>query len=292
MGGTSHQRFLQLASRPDPEINLTEGALLIAQSVRPQLNIEKYVELLDDWAEQLKPRLEHAFAPEHWVAQLNQFLFKELGFSGNLKNYYDPENSFLDTVLDRRVGIPITLALVYAELARRVNFQVVGVGMPGHFLLQPADRQVSFYIDCFYGGQILRQEDCARRLDEIYSGSLKFEPGLLSRVSRKQWLARLLLNLKRIFLQTEEFERALSMVDKLLCLLPEASTEYRDRGILYFRLGNLQSAIIDLQKYLLYEPQAPDAAQIRQMVLGLQARLRKQLPKGGPEGWLPPPEGE
>lgn len=265
-----------MVSRPEPEIDLAHAALLIAQEERSDLPIEQYLDQLNRWAVQLKASLQCAVCPEHFIAHLNRFLFEDLGFTGNPENYYDPRNSFLDQVMDRRQGIPITLSVIYIEVARRIGFAVDGIGMPGHFLVKPATRHAEFYIDPYCRGQILREEDCARRIEETYAGSLNFQKSFLFRITRKQILTRLLANLKSIYLQNDNHSRALAVVDKILYLSPEAPLEMRDRGILHYRLGHLQEAIIDLQKYLLYVPQARDAQQIRQLILALQARLRAQ----------------
>lgn len=276
MTSTAHQRFIQMANRPEPEVELAEAALLIALEERPDLRPEEYIERLDQWAAILRPRLNYATAPEHFVSHLNRFLFEELGFQGNLEEYYDPRNSFLDQVMDRRLGIPITLSILYIELARRIAFNVEGVGMPGHFLVKPALRDAVFYVDPFNRGQILNEADCAQRLEEMYGGTLTFQKSFLAPVGRKQILTRLLYNLKAIYIQTEQIQKALMIIDKILSLLPEAPTELRDRGMLHCRLGRLEQAIIDLQKYLLYSPQARDAAEVRRTILKLQRQLRKQ----------------
>ena len=276
MSDTIHQRFVEMINRPEPEIDLAHAALLISQEENSQINPQSYLDQLDRWATSLTPRLEMAVAPEHFVAHINRFLFDEMGFQGNIENYYDPLNSYLDQVIERRQGIPITLAVLYIELARRVGFTVLGIGMPGHFLIKPATRKADFYVDCFDRGRILSTEDCERKIHDLYGGSLPFQKAFLAPLNRRQILTRMLYNLKSIYLQSSEYTKALSVVDKLLHLSPDAPTEMRDRGILHYRLGRFQDAVIDLQKYLLYDSEAKDAARIRQMILMLQNQLRKQ----------------
>ncbi len=276
MSETAHQRFVEMVNRPEPEIDLAHAALLISQGENEKLCVEEYIDRLDRWATLLGRRLKHATAPEHYVAQINRFLFEELGFQGDLEHYHDPRNSFLDQVMDRRQGIPISLAVIYIELARRVGFTMLGIGMPGHFLVRPAARKAHYYIDCFERGRILNAEDCVRKINDLYGGALKFQKSFLAPVNRKQILIRMLYNLKSLYIQSDDYARTLAVVDKLLHLSPEMPTELRDRGILHYRLARFQEAVIDLQKYLLYVPEAKDADQIRQMILMLQAQLRKQ----------------
>jgi len=275
---TAHQRFVEMVNRPEPEIDLARAALLIAQEERSDLEPESYIDRLDEWGAQLRPQLVHAIAPEHFVSHLNRFLFGELEFRGVSDRHYKPCNSFLDYVMDHRVGIPVTLSVVYIEVARRIGFHVQGVGMPGHFLIKPGSRDSRFYIDPFHQGRILSEDDCERKIEEMYAGALPFQKSFLAPVGRRQILIRMLYNLKSIYVQRENYSKALSVVDKILCLVPEAPVELRDRGILHFRLGQVQEAIIDLQKYLLYSPKARDAAQIRQMILMLQAQNRRETP--------------
>jgi len=278
MSETAHQRFVEMIRKPEPEIDLAHAALLIAQEEHSDLCPEAYLEQLDRWASDLLPQLQHASAPEHYVSQLNRFLFGELGFRGNRDNYYDPRNSFLDWVIDNRSGIPISLSVIYIELAKRIGLTVFGVGMPGHFLVKPASRKAAYYIDPFEGGRILNEEDCSEKIVALYGDSLQFQKSFLAPVDKRHILTRILYNLKNIYVQANDHSRALSVVDKLLHLSPEAPSELRDRGILNYRLGRHQEAVIDLQKYLLYVPGATDAGEIRKMILMLQTRLRNQLP--------------
>ncbi len=274
--GTAHQRFVRMISRPESDIDLAHATLLVAQEEDSSMEPEEYLQVLDRWADKLRPRLRWAVAPEHYIAQLNRFMFEELGFQGNSKDYYDPENSFLNRVMDRRLGVPITLSVIYMEVARRVGFPVLGVGMPGHFLVKPVARDSNLYVDPYNRGQILTVEDCARRLGEIAGSTIEFKETYLSPVGRKQILARILYNLKGIYIQRQEHRKALAIVNKILHLIPDAPTGMRDRGMLHVHLGRFGQAIIDLQKYLLYQPDAEDSGAVRRTILFLKHQLKQR----------------
>jgi regulator of sirC expression with transglutaminase-like and TPR domain len=203
----------------DERIDLVRAALIIARTEYPDLYLEAYVNRVDELARRVAAHISDVDDIPKTIAAINQVLFNELGLRGNREDYYDPRNSFLNDVLDRGVGIPITLALIYMEVARRINLPLVGVGMPGHFLLKHYDidgRET--LIDCFNGGDILNPQDCQRRLDEIYSGQLTLRPEFLFAVSRRQMLTRMLNNLKTIYLSARNFRKALPIVDLVLVI--------------------------------------------------------------------------
>jgi regulator of sirC expression with transglutaminase-like and TPR domain len=205
---------------------------------------------------------------------LNQVLFDEEGLRGNNDDYYDPRNSFLNDVLDRKLGIPITLALIYMEVARRVSFPLFGVGMPGHFLLKHYDvegRQV--LIDAFNRGRIVTATDCQRRLDEIYGGQMPLQPEFLMTVSRRQMLTRILNNLKSVYLSGRNFRKALPIVDLVLAIYPRSPEDVKQRALLRYSLGQLRGAADDLGDYLKMSPEASDADEIRQVALSLRRTL-------------------
>ena len=162
-------------------------------------------------------------------------MFDELGFRGNIENYHDPRNSLLDQVMDHRQGIPISLSLLYIEIARRVNFNVMGISLPGYFLVKPATRKAEYYIDAFNQGRIMNDADCAEKLRSLYGDSLPLQDSFLAPVDRKQILNRMLYNLKNLYLEKNNHERALCIVDKILHITPESPSELRDRGILHYR---------------------------------------------------------
>ena len=258
----------------DERIDLLLGALTIARTEYPELHPELYVSRLDALGGRVAARIRDVGDTAHTIFALNTILFQEEGLRGNREEYYDPRNSFLNDVLDRRLGIPITLALVYMEVARRIGFPLFGVGMPGHFLLKHYDvegRQVM--IDAFNGGNILSAKDCQRRLNEVSAGQLTFQPEFLMSVSRRQMLTRILNNLKTIYLSTRNFRRALEIVDLVLVIYPRSPEDVKQRALLRYSLGQMRGAAEDLEDYLKMSPEASDADEIRQTALSMRRTL-------------------
>jgi regulator of sirC expression with transglutaminase-like and TPR domain len=258
----------------DERIDLLRAALTIARTEYPGLNPAPYLAQVDRLAERVSRGVRDVGDPAQSIAALNRVLFQEEGLRGNREDYYDPRNSFLNDVLDRRLGIPITLALIYMEVARHVGFPLFGVGMPGHFLLKHYDvegRQV--LIDAFNNGHILSPKECQRRIDQIYSGQLTFQPEFLMPVSRRQMLTRVLNNLKTIYLSTRNFRKALAIVDLVLVIYPRSPEDVRQRALLRYSVGNLQGAVTDLEDYLKMSPEASDADEIRQTALSIRRTL-------------------
>jgi regulator of sirC expression with transglutaminase-like and TPR domain len=258
----------------EAEIDLARAALAVARTEYPALDAESYIARLDGLGERVA-RLgpDPGDAPSA-LAALNQVLYAEEGFRGNCKDYYDPRNSFLNDVLDRRLGIPITLALVYMEVARRIGFPLVGVGMPGHFLLKHYDVEGrELLIDTFDQGQVVTSLDCQRRLDDIYSGQLSLQADFLYAVSRRQMLTRILNNLKTVYLSTRNFKRALPICDLILAIYPRSPEEVKQRALLRYSLGLLRGAVADLEDYLKMLPEASDADEVRQTSVSIRRAL-------------------
>lgn len=267
------RRFTALVERAQGEFRLAEGALLIAQEEYPRLDVEAYLRRLDAMAEVVSARLGLEIDPHRIVAQINAYLFDEQGFRGNLEDYYDARNSFLNDVLERKMGIPITLSVVYIELARQVGLPIVGVGLPGHFLVRYSAHPTVFWIDPFQRGQMLSREDCQARLADMYGQALAWSDGYLQPVSDHAILQRMLYNLKALYVHQGDHRRALHVVERLLVLRPEVLTEVRDRGLLRAQLGWLEAALDDLQHYLQLSPEAPDTPLITQHITTLRQSL-------------------
>jgi regulator of sirC expression with transglutaminase-like and TPR domain len=258
----------------DQSIDLPLAALTIARTHYPEMNPETYQFRLDALAERVSSRIRDVGDTAQTIFALNTVLFQEEGLRGNREEYYDPRNSFLNDVLDRRLGIPITLALIYMEVARRVGFPLFGVGMPGHFLLKHYDiegRQL--LIDAFNGGNILSTKDCQRRLNEISAGQLAFQPEFLLSVSRRQMLIRILNNLKTIYMSARNFRKALEIVDLVLVIYPRSPEDVKQRALLRYSLGQMRGAADDLDDYLKMSPDASDADEIRQTALSMRRTL-------------------
>ena len=261
-------RFAAIAARPDQKIDLAEAALLIAQEEYPDLSVSAYLRRLDDLAARVRPFLQPGMSADEQVGCLNHFLFVESGFIGNDERYYDARNSYLNEVLDRRTGIPITLSVVYCEVAKRLGLPVYGVSFPGHFLVKYAG-DTEIIIDAYFG-QVIDQDECARRLEGIYGPKTRFDHRYLKAASAREILVRMLSNLKQIYVEKNDAIRALSCVERILLLTPDQPTELRDRGILYQRLECFGAALRDLDRYLTLAPHDEAADAIREILPELQ----------------------
>jgi regulator of sirC expression with transglutaminase-like and TPR domain len=272
------ERLNELVRGPDGDLDLAEAALLIAKTEYPALDVPAYLAQLDELAARLRARVPDAAGLEQMVVSLNELLFEELGFSGNTDNYYDPRNSFLNDVLDRKLGIPITLCIIYMEVGRRVGLELEGVSFPGHFLVKFATDEGDVVLDPFAGGVPLTEEELVDRLEETYgqhritNSSL---PQLLAAASKRDILVRMLRNLKVVYVHQERFEKALDVTNQILLISPELAEEVRERGQLYERLECHRSALLDYQRYLRLEPQAPDLADIRNRIIALEPAAQR-----------------
>jgi len=273
---TLAQAFAALVGQEveDERIDLVRAALTIAQTEYPNVEIDAYHGRIEELARRVKRLVPDLGDPSESIAALNRVLFEEEGFRGNGEDYYDPRNSFLNDVLDRKLGIPITLAVIYMEVARRVGFPLVGVGMPGHFLLKHYDVEGrEILIDPFNRGSILTAKDCQRALDEIYGGQMPLQPEFLMAVSRRQVLVRMLNNLKSIYLSVRNFRKALPIVDLILAIYPRSPEDVKQRALLRWSLGQARGALADLDDYLKMSPDASDADEIRQTAASLRRMM-------------------
>jgi regulator of sirC expression with transglutaminase-like and TPR domain len=264
MSTRSRRTFHELVTLPDGAVPLAETALLLACEEYPQLEISPYLDQLDEIAELVQQKLTSRHAPMSTIETLNDVLFGVMGFRGNTANYNDPRNSFFNDVLERRVGIPITLSAVYLEVARRVSFPIVGVGMPGHFLVKYVDREQEIFLDPFNNGDVLTRDDCARRFTQMFGDSQAFSEQMLVAVSPRQMLFRMLNNLKAIYLKAHAYNKGLGMVDMMLIADPDAFEQYRDRGVLHAQLRHFAAAAKDFERYLEGAPDSKDRSQVEE----------------------------
>ena len=258
------KKFSHAALSPDPDLAI--AALMIARVEYPRLDASPYLDELDSIGREAATRVEAArmwpgTAPPSVdadayarVTALNHYLFDELRFVGNERHYEDPRNSFINEVLERRTGIPISLALVYMEVARRAGVRVEGVNFPGHFLVRcPAPRGLAaddLIIDAFHGGALLSEDECEGLLRRHAGEDAVFETSHLRRANKPQILARMLLNLKRLYVRMHSFPQARDVTELLLAVDPSALNELRDRGLLAYHLRDFPAALRDLQTYL------------------------------------------
>jgi regulator of sirC expression with transglutaminase-like and TPR domain len=266
-----------VAPANDDCIDLGAAALQLARIEHPELPTGAYLERLDSLAMRVASRLRPNPSARETIATLSRVLFDEEGLRGNRDDYYDPRNSFLNDVLDRKLGIPITLSVIYMEVARRVGFPMAGTGMPGHFLLKHYDvLSGEIIVDAFNRGRVLTVGDCQARIKEIYRDELKFQREFLQPVTHREILTRMLNNLRQIYFTKRDFRKGLMVLDLLLAIPPRSPEMLRERALVRLNLDQYVGAARDLAIYLKLQPDAPDAEDVKEtldMVRQLLARL-------------------
>ena len=264
-------RLAELMRQPGEQINLAEAALVIAASAYPNLDAPHYLRRLDAMAETVAGRVDGETDPFRIIAQINQFLFQEEGFFGNTQEYYDPRNSFLNEVLDRKVGIPITLSTVYLEVAERLRFPLVGVGLPGHFLVKHPYFQI--LIDPFSQGRILTESDCRTRMEQVLGDSVEFDQSFLDGVGKRHIVTRMLNNLRAIYLNARQYQKALDITGLTLAVQPDSPDEHKQRAALLLHLRRYSDAAAELNSYLEHSPAADDAKEVRETLANLRRTI-------------------
>ncbi|OGF13257.1 MAG: hypothetical protein A2W00_08550 [Candidatus Eisenbacteria bacterium RBG_16_71_46] len=250
--------FIQVVSQPEPAFDLARAALLVAAESDASIDVDGQVRVLEQWGEEFRSRLDPEWNNLQKLARLRNFLFEELKFRGDRQDYYSPRNSLLHEVLERRRGIPITLAIVMMELGWRAGIPLEGVGFPGHFLVRLAGEPKDLLLDPYKRGMSVHEEDCRRMLQDVTGGRVEFEPSLIASVGKRDMIVRLLHNLKGAYLRSEDDALALAAVDRLLLLCPDDAQEMRDRGLLLYRLKRYGQALEGLNRYLAAQPHAAD----------------------------------
>jgi regulator of sirC expression with transglutaminase-like and TPR domain len=248
------------AATRSPSSGLAPAALVIARIEYPRLDPTPYLARLDEMGERARDAIRRRANPEAVDARLgavralNEYLFEELRFCGNRDRYDDPRNSCLNEVLDRRTGIPITISLVYLEVARRAGIEMDGVNFPGHFLVRCSEhdtrRRQGLIIDPFHGGALLSEQKCRVLLQRHVGSDVAFSRSLLAPANRSQIVVRMLLNLKRLYVHMRSFPQAREVAELLVAMMPSALSELRDRGLLAYHLNDVTGALRDLHTYL------------------------------------------
>lgn len=264
-------RLAELLRQPDEQLSLAEAALVIAASAYPNLDAQRYIRRLDAMAETIAGRVGGETDPFRIIAGINQFLFHEEGFFGNTQEYYDPRNSFLNEVLDRKVGIPITLSTIYLEIAERLRFPLVGVGMPGHFLVKHPYFQI--LIDPFSQGRILTESDCRTRMEQVLGDSVEFHESFLAGVGKRHIVTRMLNNLRAIYLNARQYQKALDITDLALAVQPDSPDEHKQRAALLLHLRRYSEAAAELNSYLEHSPDADDVKEVRETLANLRRTI-------------------
>jgi regulator of sirC expression with transglutaminase-like and TPR domain len=255
----------------EPVLRLDEAALALAAEEYPSLDVRACLDRLDALADQVKRRVGLEARAARRLLAVREVLFEDEGFHGNEKDYYDARNSYLNQVLERGLGIPITLSLLFMEVGRRVGLPVEGVGFPGHFLVKLAPEYgPEVFVDAYHGGELLSADECVARFKHLAQGR-EFDRRHLQAVPPRQILARMLHNLKRIYVEQGDDVRAYWVIDRLLLLHPDAMDEVRDRGLVEARLGLKPAAARDLEAYLAHAPGAADVGDVRELLASIRA---------------------
>lgn len=272
-----HEYFAALVA-DDEGLPLTETALSLAQDAYPDLDLQGVLAEIDGLVERLKKRLPKDAGHAQKLSLLNRFFFRELGFAANLNDFSDPDNSYLNVVLRRRRGIPISLAVLYLEMAQQIQLPVAGISFPGHFMLRATVPGGEVIMDPTTGdslgeGRLMEMlEPYVVRRGEAVGSTLR---ALLAPATGREIVARMLRNLKIIYLQTERWQRLLGVQQRLVILLPHNIEERRDRGLAFARLDYFRPAIEDLQGYLEERPDAEDATVIESQLVDLRQRAQQ-----------------
>lgn len=267
------QRFLEMMQRPDADIELARSALLVAAENDPALDVDAELTRLETWAQQLSDRIDPSWNNLQRLARLRTFMYEELGFKGDVRGYYSPANSLLHSVMSRRLGIPLTLSIVFMEIGWRIGVPFEGVGFPGHFLVRLTGEPGDLLLDPYDHGASVHEDDCKRMIELTTGGTVPFEPSMVRSLGKKDMIARLLFNLKVACLKANDDFGALSAVERLLLLHPNDAPELRDRGLLMYRLDRYRDAHASLEAYLRARPDALDRELIEQHLAALEMML-------------------
>lgn len=270
------EEFAELVSQD--QFDLDRASLMLAQDAYPGIDVASYLEQLDDIAAAIMRRVAGDAFAEQKVRALNYYLFSEMRFSGNIDDYYDPRNSYLNQVLERRTGIPITLSIVYLEVGRRIGLNLKGISFPGHFLVKLSVKRGQLVLDPFLAGEAQSETDLRQRLAKVLPAGAAEKAALdqyLESATPRQIVARVLRNLKNIYMQDSKLEHALAVMHRMLLVVPESAGELRDRGMLYERLECFRPALSDLQNYLRRRPDAADAADVHGKIVELRQACAK-----------------
>lgn len=265
-------RLREIVDATAESVCLAEAALQVAKGEYPELDPAFCLGQIEAWAERIRSGLRIGAGVPEVIGAMNFLLFQELGFRADTENYYDPRNNFLNDVLERRRGIPITLSVLYIAVGRRLGLDLKGVSFPGHFLVKcPVDGGV-VVIDPYYGGITLSLEDLQQRLREFRGGEVSraIVSELLVAASPREVMVRMLRNLKVNYLREQRLTRALAAIDWIMALVPAETDELRDRGLVFQELECFRAALTDFEHYLKASPAAPDAEAIRSRVVEMR----------------------
>ena len=254
----------------NPNFNLVEKCLKFAQILEyPDLDVEEYIKKINRIGMSLKESTEDIKNPTYLISMLNEHLFENLGFGGDDDDYYNPKNNFLNEVIDKKLGLPITISILYVEVAKFVGLDLKIVGFPGHVLVKYNEEMI---LDPFYDGRLLNIDDLQEILDVNFDGQLKFQPEFLDEVETEKILVRMTRNLKNSYVQSFVYDKALRCANMVLAIDPESPEDIRDKGILEERLLNPEVALNYLNKYLEINPNAEDVDFILELIRNIKTK--------------------
>ena len=257
----------------NPNFNLVEKCLKFAQILEyPDLDIEQYIQKINQIGKTLRDSISDVKNPTYVVSILNEFLFNNLGFFGDVDDYYNPKNNFLNEVIDKKSGLPITLSILYVEIAKFINLDLKIIGFPSHVLVKHSEDMI---LDPFNDGRLVDMEDLQEILDRNFDGQLEFEPEFLDEIKAEQVLVRLARNLKNSYFQSYANEKALKCVDMTLAIEPESPEDIRDKGILEEKLLNYDIALNYLNQYLEINPNGEDIDFILELIRGIKTKFNQ-----------------
>ncbi|MDH5766376.1 MAG: transglutaminase-like domain-containing protein [Gammaproteobacteria bacterium] len=268
--------FEQLLDQPDDQISLAAGALMVARLEYSDLKIETELDRISRLADEIRDRLPENASVAEILTSLNKVLFVEKGFEGNSEHFYDPRNSFLNDVLNRKLGIPISLSILYIELGQRLGLPLKGISFPGHFLVKLDMQEGAIILDPYFGGISLSEEDIEERLQEFYGNKLKRRhfSGLLATTPNREIIIRVLRNLRNIYMQNHDWNKALTIADFMVYQDSDKLDSIKARAYIYDALECSRPAMEDYQEYLQISPEAEDIQIIRNRIIELAESCR------------------
>jgi regulator of sirC expression with transglutaminase-like and TPR domain len=264
--------FRRLAAGEQP-VDLARIALEIAADAYPGLEIDDYLGRLAELAERVRPRCPRGAGVRDILGQINWVLYVEEELRGNQEEYYDPRNSYLNEVLDRRLGIPITLSIVYWAVAERLKLTVAGVNFPSHFMLRVEDKERTWFVDPFHSGSVMSREMCRRRLAEILQQPVELDDAMVAPCPAATVVTRMLRNLKTIYLRGEDVPAVLPVQRRLAALNPRDGDEVRDLGVICLKAERPGEAVDPLEAFLKAAPSDAQAAEITMLLDAARRRL-------------------
>jgi|TARA_B100000959_G_scaffold120690_1_gene126814 regulator of sirC expression with transglutaminase-like and TPR domain len=257
----------------NPNFNLVEKCLKFSQILEyPDLNVDEYINEISRIGMSLKESINDVKNPTYLISMLNEHLFENLGFSGDDDDYYNPKNNFLNEVIDKKVGLPITISIFYTEVAKFIGLKLKIIGFPGHILVKYNEEMI---LDPFYDGRLLDIDDLEEILDNNFGGEVEFKPEFLDEVDDEQILVRLTRNLKNSYIQSFVYDKALQCVNMVLSIEPESPDDIRDKGILEERLQNSEIALKYLNKYLEINPNAEDIDFVLELIRSIKIKINQ-----------------